>query len=82
MNFPIYDRAFVTERLTNQAPRTPEIHVALDSITFAGIEFGATLTEIVPQGPDLRQALTALEQAVFWAKKAVTLNQSAVDPES
>lgn len=77
-DFPIYDEAYVRERLTNQAPRTQEVRDALDDITRAGIAFGVALTETVPQGPDLRLALGHLEDAVARAKKGVALNQDRV----
>lgn len=75
MAFPTYDHAYVVERLTNQAPRRPETHNALDEVTLAAIEFGSALTSLVPQGPDLRLALGHVEDALARAKKGIALNQ-------
>lgn len=68
-------------RLTNQSPRTAAIGAALDALTFVAIEYGRVLAKL-PPGHDKSLAVTHLEDSLARAKKAVALNQEAIDPEA
>lgn len=65
----------IARRLTNQAPRYPVTHEALDALTAAGIAYGEALAAIVPPGREKSLSVTALEESLAWAKKGVALNQ-------
>jgi hypothetical protein len=72
--------AEIAHRLTNQPPRTPGIHSALDDLTEAAIAYGRALAHILPPGRDKSLAVTHLEDSLARAKKAVALDQGGVDP--
>lgn len=82
MAFPEINAAYIEHRLRNQAPRTLTVGDALDDLTEAGIAFGCSLARLVPPGPDLTLAVRHLEDALARGKKAIALNQEAVDPEA
>lgn len=65
----------IRHRLTNHPPKNAEVGSKLDDLTFAFIDLGILLDEILPEGREKSLALTKLEECSMWSKAAVARNQ-------
>lgn len=82
MTVPTDEERLVSLRrsLTNHTP-SPEGIESIGTIREAGLRFGGAIIKGSPAGRERSLALTAMEEAVMWAVKAVALETGAPIPD-